>query len=74
MIDEKAFIYLLQSSLNILKNDKQKLYDPTKLKVLENTVNRIIEVIEDFPKIEISTYGSENCNPKEAENDNLCGY
>ena len=63
MIDERELIKSLQTALKQVEKDlKSEDID---------LMNKFIEWIDNLPKIEFPTYGSENYNPKEAENDNL---
>ena len=64
MIDERELIKSLQTALKQVEKDlKSEDID---------LMNKFIEWIDNFPKIEFPTDGSVNYNPKEAESDNLC--
>ena len=63
MIDEKELIYLLQ-----IASDKAEEYlEPEITNMVQEVTDKIIEVINNIPKIEFPAYGSENYNSEDTQ-------
>lgn len=68
MIDERELIKIIQMT----SNKAEEYLAPEEVAKVREAASNFIEVINNIPKIEFPTYGSENSNTQEEVNDNLC--